>query len=169
LSQRPVRSKLFVPALKSPKAPESRLQQCNTHELRHKHIRAPSPCLCFGCRGKNQFAESGDPRCHAHEGYIGSLLQPHQKATRTLRDLRLGSHTRCTRVRLHQPPTTSTLRVQLRSAPRLLVTRPHRLYVNLAVRREYSSLGRSGSTSTTPYAATTSSFGRTTTSTTHLD
>jgi hypothetical protein len=54
-------------------------------------------------------------------------------------------------------------------APRLLVTRPHRLYVNLAVRREYSSSCRSGSTSTTPYAATTSSSGRTTTSTTYLD
>jgi hypothetical protein len=53
--------------------------------------------------------------------------------------------------------------------PRLLVTRPHGLCVNLAVRRGYSSLGRSGSTSTTPYAAMTSFSGRTTTSTTHLD
>jgi hypothetical protein len=56
-------------------------------------------------------------------------------------------------------------------APRLLVTRPHRLYVNLPVRREYSSPVRS-STSTTSYAAATSSSGRTTTSTTsttHLD
>jgi hypothetical protein len=35
-------------------------------------------------------------------------------------------------------PTSST-RVQLHSAPRLLVTRPHGLYVNLAVRRDYSS------------------------------
>jgi hypothetical protein len=61
---------------------------------------------------------------------------------------------------------TSTTRVQLHSAPRLLVTRPHGLYVNLAVRRGYSSLRRSGSTSTTPYAATTSFSGRTTTSTT---
>jgi hypothetical protein len=54
-------------------------------------------------------------------------------------------------------------------APRLLVTRPHRLYVNLAMRREYSSPGHSGSTSTTPYTAATSSSGRTTTSTTYLD
>jgi hypothetical protein len=54
-------------------------------------------------------------------------------------------------------------------APRLLVTRPHRLYVNLAVRREYSSPSRSSSTSTTSYAAATSSSGRTTTSTTRLD
>jgi hypothetical protein len=58
---------------------------------------------------------------------------------------------------------------QLRRASRLLVTRPHKLYVSLAVRRGYSSPGRSGSTSTTPYAATTSSSGRTTTSTTYLD
>jgi hypothetical protein len=53
--------------------------------------------------------------------------------------------------------------------PRLLVTRLHRLYVNLVVRHEYSSSCRSGSTSTTPYTAATSSFGRTTTSTTYLD
>jgi hypothetical protein len=58
---------------------------------------------------------------------------------------------------------------QLHCALRLLVTRLRGLYVNLAVRREYSSPGRSGSTSTTPYAAATSSSGRTTTSTTHLD
>jgi hypothetical protein len=54
-------------------------------------------------------------------------------------------------------------------ALRLLFTRPHRLYVDLTVRREYSSPGRSGTTSTTSYAAATSSSGRTTTSTTHLD
>jgi hypothetical protein len=55
-----------------------------------------------------------------------------------------------------------------RRAPRLLVP-GRRLYVNLAVRREYSSLGRSGYTSTTPHAAATSSSGRMTTSTTYLD
>jgi hypothetical protein len=58
---------------------------------------------------------------------------------------------------------------QLRRASRLLVTRPHGLYVNLAVRHGYSSLGRSDSTSTTPYTAATSSSGRMTTSTTYLD
>jgi hypothetical protein len=41
------------------------------------------------------------------------------------------------------------------TAPRLLVTRPHGFYVNLAVRRDYSSPGRTGSTSTLPCAATT--------------
>jgi hypothetical protein len=48
---------------------------------------------------------------------------------------------------------------QLRRAPRLLVTPPHRLYVNLTVRCEYSSSSRSGSTSTMSYAATTSFLG----------
>jgi hypothetical protein len=52
-------------------------------------------------------------------------------------------------------PVARALRQPSR-APRLLVTRPHRLYVNLVVHRKYSSPGRSGSTSTTPYAATTS-------------
>jgi hypothetical protein len=40
-------------------------------------------------------------------------------------------------------------------APRLLVTRPHGLYLNCAARRNYSSPGRTGSTSTTPCATTT--------------
>jgi hypothetical protein len=65
-------------------------------------------------------------------------------------------------------PATGALH-QLRRASRLLVTRPHRLYVNLAVRHEYSSPGRSDSTSTTPYTAATLSSGHTTTSTTYLD
>jgi hypothetical protein len=56
--------------------------------------------------------------------------------------------------------------LQLRRALQLLVTGPHSLYVNLVVRREYSSPGHSGSTSTTSYAAVTSSSGCTTTSTT---
>jgi hypothetical protein len=41
---------------------------------------------------------------------------------------------------------------QLHRAQRLLATRLHGLYVNLVMRREYSSPGRSCSTSTTPYA-----------------
>jgi hypothetical protein len=49
------------------------------------------------------------------------------------------------------------------------VIRPHGLYVNLAMCREYSSPSYSGSTSTTPYTAATSSSGHTTTSTTYLD
>jgi hypothetical protein len=40
-------------------------------------------------------------------------------------------------------------------ALRLLVTRPHRLYVSLAVRREYSSPGHNGSTSTSSCIPTT--------------
>jgi hypothetical protein len=40
-------------------------------------------------------------------------------------------------------------------APRLLVSWPHRLYVSLAVRREYSSPGHNGSTSTSPCIPTT--------------
>jgi hypothetical protein len=52
----------------------------------------------------------------------------------------------------YSPPAARALR-RPRRALRLLVIWPHGLYINLAVRREYSSLGRSGSTSTTPYAA----------------
>jgi hypothetical protein len=51
-------------------------------------------------------------------------------------------------------PATAALH-QLRRASRLLVTRPHRLYVSLAVRREYSSPGHNDSTSTSPCVATT--------------
>jgi hypothetical protein len=39
--------------------------------------------------------------------------------------------------------------------PRLLVSRSHRLYINNVVRRDYSSSGRTGSTSTTLCAVTT--------------
>jgi hypothetical protein len=70
--------------------------------------------------------------------------------------------------RLHRILVAQALPQHCR-ALRLIVTRTHRLYVNLAMRREYSSPGRSDSTSTIPYAAATSSFGRMTTSTTHLD
>jgi hypothetical protein len=44
---------------------------------------------------------------------------------------------------------------QLHRALRLLATRLHGLYVNLIVRRGYSSPGHSGSTSTSPCIATT--------------
>jgi hypothetical protein len=40
-------------------------------------------------------------------------------------------------------------------APRLLFTRPHRLYINHVVRRDHSSPGRTNSTSTTSCAVTT--------------
>jgi hypothetical protein len=46
---------------------------------------------------------------------------------------------------------TNRTRLQLRRASRLLVTRPHGLYLNLAVCRDYSSPGRTCSTSSTPH------------------
>jgi hypothetical protein len=61
--------------------------------------------------------------------------------------------------------TTSTTRVQGRVPQRHRVWL-HCLYINLVVRYDYSSPGRTSSTSTTPYAVVTSSSGRTTT---HLD
>jgi hypothetical protein len=51
--------------------------------------------------------------------------------------------------------TTPTTRVQLHHTPQLLVIRPHGLYINLAVRRDYSSPGCTGSTSPTSCTATT--------------
>jgi hypothetical protein len=44
---------------------------------------------------------------------------------------------------------------QLHRVPRLHVARPHWLYLNLAVRRDYSSPSRTGSTSTSLCAAAT--------------
>jgi hypothetical protein len=44
---------------------------------------------------------------------------------------------------------------QLRRVPRLLISQSHGLYINYAVCRDYSSPGRTGSTSTTPCATTT--------------
>jgi hypothetical protein len=63
----------------------------------------------------------------------GSWLNAHGRLLRESQRQFFGAHGR-----LRHPPTTSTPRVQPCRAPRLLVTRPHRLYVNLAVRREYS-------------------------------
>jgi hypothetical protein len=45
--------------------------------------------------------------------------------------------------------------LQQRRAPRLLVSRSHRLYITFVVHRDYSSPGRTGSTSTSPCAAST--------------
>jgi hypothetical protein len=44
---------------------------------------------------------------------------------------------------------------QQRRTPQLLVSRPHHLYITFAVHRVYSSPGRTGSTSTSPCAAST--------------
>jgi hypothetical protein len=58
--------------------------------------------------------------------------------------------------KMHQQAAASCLmHTEDVHAPRLLVTRPHELYLNLAVRREYSSPCCSGSTSTLPCATTT--------------
>jgi hypothetical protein len=54
------------------------------------------------------------------------------------------------------------------SVRRDFVLRPHWLYFSHTVRRDYFSRGNTGSTSTTPHAAATSSFGRIA-STIHLD
>jgi hypothetical protein len=45
--------------------------------------------------------------------------------------------------------------LQQRRAPRLLVSRSHRLYITFVVHRDYSSPGRTSSTSTSPCAAST--------------
>jgi hypothetical protein len=54
------------------------------------------------------------------------------------------------------------------SVRRDFVLRPRWLYFSHAVRRDYLSRGNTGSTSSTPHAATTSSSGRIV-STIHLD
>jgi hypothetical protein len=101
------------------------------------------PCMC-GCKANWKL-------------FAIHTLKLYQEHTRFL----LGAHGKT-----YMSTPTSTTRVQLHSAPRLLATRLHGLYVNLIVRRGYSSPGHSSSTSTTPYAAATPSSGCTTTSTT---
>jgi hypothetical protein len=58
----------------------------------------------------------------------------------------------CT-VTTHHP--TALVLPQPCCAPRVPVSRSQRFYIDYAVRREYSSLGRTGSTSATPCAAST--------------
>jgi hypothetical protein len=62
--------------------------------------------------------------------------------------------TRRTQVQLHRQAASLALH-QLCCSLRLLVTRSHGLYVNLAVRRDYSSPGRTGSMSTSSCTAST--------------
>jgi hypothetical protein len=107
---------------------------------------------------------------HVHGGYP------------RFQDFHLSRTTICTQVRLHQQSAAPT-RVQLLQlleydyfayvvrptasaphtarrwllciccAPRLLITRPHGLYLNLVVHRDYSSLGRKSTTLTTSCVA----------------
>jgi hypothetical protein len=74
--------------------------------------------------------------------------------TRCTRDLAHRHLAASTRVRLHRLPVAQALPPH-RRAPRLLVIRPHGFYLSTAVRRDYSSPGRTGSTSTSPCAAST--------------
>jgi hypothetical protein len=70
----------------------------------------------------------------------------HQQAARSLLD----AHGRRTQVQLHLLPTAST------TSPVVL----HWLYSNCVVRRDYSSYGRIGSTSSTSHTVATSSLDR---------
>jgi hypothetical protein len=82
------------------------------------------------------------------------VLSTPTRATRKFQGSWLDSHKMFTQMRPCLLRAASTLH-QLRRASRLLVTRPHRLYVSLTVHRECSSPGYSGSTSTTPCITTT--------------
>jgi hypothetical protein len=94
---------------------------------------------------------------------LDSLLPTHEDATslqRFFKTLAQCTHTMYTRptastqVRLHRLPVAQAL-PQHCYAPRLLVIRPHGLYLNTVVRCDYSSPSRTGSTSTSPCAAST--------------
>jgi hypothetical protein len=76
---------------------------------------------------------------HVHE-------EAHQETSRPL----LAAH-----VKTYVSTPTSSTRVQLHIAPRLLVIQPHELYINHVVRCDYSSPGRTGFTSASPCAAST--------------
>jgi hypothetical protein len=67
------------------------------------------------------------------------------------RSLRLVARLHC---RLTCCPVALAL-LQQRRAPRLLISRSHRLYITFVAHRDYSSPGRTGSTSTSPCTAST--------------
>jgi hypothetical protein len=132
------------------------------------HTRHQPNCVRLVAPGASRQAKFED-LCYSHMVMYQEISRPslaaHARCTRDLVHRHLAASTR---VRLHRLPVAQAL-PQHRRAPRLLVIRPHGFYLNTAVHREYSSSCRSGSTSTTPYAAATSSSGHTTTSTTYLD
>jgi hypothetical protein len=74
--------------------------------------------------------------------------------TRLLKTNLLGAHGRRTRVATTCHPAAQALR-QPRRAPRVLFSRPQRLYINFVVHPDYSSPGHSGSKSTSSCIPTT--------------
>jgi hypothetical protein len=125
-----------------PRFPSRRVGHQDGHITVQIRIKVEQSSSCHASR----------PRFQATKDSLSSLLHaPGRRTQLRLRQLRRTGSTSTS-------PCTATTRHPAA-----------RLYVNLAVRREYSSLGRNGSTSTTPYTAATSSSGRTTTSTTYLD
>jgi hypothetical protein len=92
-----------------------------------------------------------------HKLILAGLCYAHTQDAPTICKSLLEVHARCTQVPRATAtlPPTAAAQLQPYHVQRLLVTRQHRLYVSLAVRREYSPPGCSGSTSTTSYAATT--------------
>jgi hypothetical protein len=93
--------------------------------------------------------------CYSHMEMYQETSRPslaaHARCTRDLVHRHLAASTR---VRLHRLPVAQAL-PQHHRAPRLLVIRPHGFYLNTAVRRDYSSPSRTGSTSTSPCAVST--------------
>jgi hypothetical protein len=78
----------------------------------------------------------------------------HTKATNKAPRFSLAIHGNMYASTTTLPPAAAAL-PQLCCAPRLLITRPHGLCLNLVMHRDYSSPGCTGSTSTSPCAAST--------------
>jgi hypothetical protein len=103
---------------------------------------------CYHCPFLNQIGlRDHVVSSKAHEDF-DFLLHAHGDCTSKLQGLCLPYTGWCVYMSTCLP-VASAIHHLLR-APRLLVTRSHELYVNLAARREYLSPGHSGSTSTTP-------------------
>jgi hypothetical protein len=149
----------------------------DAHNQRTHHLAARHCCVTFGRSGSTstkscaasthlQGAAALPQLCHAPQllfllaasalhqlCHVPQLLTPgHNVSTPTLSCAASTHH-----------PAARALH-QLRRAPRLLISRSHGFYINYVVRRDYSSPGRTGSTSTLPCAVVPldfSSVGRT--------
>jgi hypothetical protein len=117
-----------------------------------------TPCMCWPGEIKNisvasRVNETEHPDsypCQVTDGATKSSIKDKKQGSRSLLAVHGKVYTRTTT----SPPAAAAL-PQLCRALRLLVTRPHGLYLNLALRHDYSSLGRTCSMPTLPCAATT--------------
>jgi hypothetical protein len=121
---------------------------CTTQDWKQFTCRCPHQARDVGIKSKSATSKTPRPLAQVHQRRTREQLpRLHRPAVDYSNDAAAGS-----------PSPAAVAPLQQHRAPWLLVSRSHGFYikyVDLAVRRDYSSPGRTGSTSTSPCAAAT--------------